>query len=254
MSRIRTVKPEWMQDEGLLRASSDARVLSVCLILLADDYGRGRYIPEVMAGQCFPFPGESRESSRVFREAFSTLSAMGFLMVYEVRGQRYFEICNWSRHQKVDKPGKPHVPPPLDNTRESYRDAREELAPDHDLDHDQEREIAREQSETRELPAPWIRLGKIYKSIYDVEQEGSRKPRMYDDQRILSTDAKAFQRLYDLTKAEAERCGIGDRQVFEAAARAFLRDESQKKKGFVLHFFANDFSTYVDNSDIEAAS
>lgn len=143
MSRIRSVKPEWMEDEGLLRAGTDARVLSVCLILLSDDYGRGRYIPEVMAAQCFPF--ESRETSRVFREAFEKLSAMGFAGVYEVRGQRYFQIFNWAKHQRVDKPGKPHVPEPLDDSRESSREPRETLAsdPDPDPDLDPEREASR---------------------------------------------------------------------------------------------------------------
>jgi hypothetical protein len=248
MSRIRTVKPEWMEDEGLLRAGSDARVLSVCLILLADDYGRGRYIPEVLAGQCFPFPGESRESSRVCREAFESLSAMGFVRVYEVRGQRYFEIVNWSRHQKVDKPGKPRVPEPLDDTRESSRESRETLAPDHDHDHDHERSA-------REGPVEvgWIRLGKIYQQLHDAEQEGARNPRPYDEQRITSTDSRPFRKLYELTKTEAARSGIGERQIFTSAARAFLRDEKQRAKGLVLEFFARDFATYVDRS-LEAAS
>jgi hypothetical protein len=138
VSRIRTVKPEWMEDEQLLRSGSDARVLSICLILLADDYGRGRFIPEVMASQCFPF---TRESSRVFSEALAILSDVGFVTVYEVRSQRYFEIPNWDRHQKVDKPGKPRVPAPLDDSRESSRDILESLAPDHDHDHDHDQTL-----------------------------------------------------------------------------------------------------------------
>jgi hypothetical protein len=108
--RIRSIKPEWLEDEGLLRAGSDARVLSVALLLLADDYGRGRYIPESMAGQVFAF---SREPLDNFREAFASLSRMGFARTYEVRQQQYFEIVNWEKHQRVDKPGKPRVPAPL---------------------------------------------------------------------------------------------------------------------------------------------
>lgn len=129
--RIRSIKPEWLEDEALLRAGLGARVLSVALILLADDYGRGRCIDAVLAGQVFPF---EPEPSRVFRESLASLSDMGFVRVYEVRGQRYFAISNWSKHQKVDKPGKPHVPVPLDNTRESSRESRESLETDPDLD------------------------------------------------------------------------------------------------------------------------
>jgi len=156
--RIRTVKPEWLEDEDILRAGSDARVLSVALILLADDYGRGRCIPEALAHQVFPF---DQEPSRVFRESLARLSAMHFVRLYEVRGQRYFEIRNWTKHQRVDKPGKPRVPPPESNDSYVLEDSgdgratpandsgesREGLAPDLDLDLDLEGEgSAREPS------------------------------------------------------------------------------------------------------------
>lgn len=149
--RIRTIKPEWLEDEQLLRAGSHARVLSIALILVADDYGRGRCIPEALAAQVFPF---EVESSRLFRDALASLSAMGFVGIYRVREQRYFQIRNWARHQRVDKPGKPRVPAPNGNDfsdletsgepRESFstesRQSRETLVPDLDLDLDQERD------------------------------------------------------------------------------------------------------------------
>jgi hypothetical protein len=40
--RIRSIKPEWLDDEKIAGASDEARVLSVALILMSDDYGRGR--------------------------------------------------------------------------------------------------------------------------------------------------------------------------------------------------------------------
>jgi hypothetical protein len=127
--RIRSVKPEWLADERLLRAGTDARVLSIALLLMADDYGRGRYIAEVMGPQVFPF---EPEQSRVFREAFARLSAMGFVVLYKVRSQTYFAIVNWAKHQKVDKPGKPHVPEHLESLEELSRKSRETLEPDLD--------------------------------------------------------------------------------------------------------------------------
>lgn len=149
--RIRTLKPEWLEDEQLLRAGSHARVLSVALILVADDYGRGRCIPEALAAQVFPF---EPESSRVFRESLARLSEMHFCCVYRVRDQQYFQIRNWTKHQRVDKPGKPRVPAPdasdyieLESSGESRepfanhsRESRETLAPDRDRDLDQEQE------------------------------------------------------------------------------------------------------------------
>ncbi len=161
--RIRTIKPEWLEDEGLLRAGSDARVLSVALILIADDYGRGRCIPEVLAGQVFPFDAEP---SRACREALARLSRMGFVELYEVRGQQYYGIRNWSKHQRVDKPSNPRVPAPsesnskgLDGSRDPREtlaspsgDPRETLAPDPDPDPDPEGRGPRARS--RAIPPP----------------------------------------------------------------------------------------------------
>lgn len=149
--RIRTIKPEWLEDEQLLRAGSHARVLSVALILVADDYGRGRCIPEALAAQVFPF---EQEASRIFRESLARLSAMQFVGVYRVREQQYFQLRNWSKHQRVDKPGKPRVPAPngsnyveIETSGEARAvvasdsgDSRETLAPDLDLDLDLDRE------------------------------------------------------------------------------------------------------------------
>ena len=101
--RIRTIKPEWLEDEIALQ-DSDTRVASIGLILLADDHGRGR-ANEVILGSAI-FPG----SHEKIRETLARLSRLGFLSLYEVRGQVYFQIMNWARHQRVDKPGKPRVP------------------------------------------------------------------------------------------------------------------------------------------------
>lgn len=106
MSRIRTVKPEWLDDERMALASSPARVLSVGLMLLADDYGRGRAALSLLLGRVFPGHGVDE-----VREALNELSPW-FVRLYEVDGQHYFEIRNWSKHQRVDKPGRPMVPEP----------------------------------------------------------------------------------------------------------------------------------------------
>lgn len=116
MSRIRTIKPEWLADERLLEAGSDARVMSLALILLSDDYGRGRASERWLAGQVFAF--EDNSHAKV-RETLAALSGW-FVEVYEVRGQTYFEVLNWDKHQRVDRPGKPHVPEPPAKDPESH--------------------------------------------------------------------------------------------------------------------------------------
>jgi hypothetical protein len=104
--RIRSIKPEWLDDEKLALASSDARTLSIALILLADDYGNGRSNRVMLAGRVFP--GKVLET---LENALAEL-ADWFVTLYEVDGQSYFSLPNWDKHQKVDKPGKPRVPGP----------------------------------------------------------------------------------------------------------------------------------------------
>ena len=60
--RIRTLKPEWLENESLGGCSDAARVLSAGLVLLADDFGNGRGAPGFLAGQVWPYrdPVESR--------------------------------------------------------------------------------------------------------------------------------------------------------------------------------------------------
>ena len=107
--RIRTIKPEWLEDEKLVLASPAARVLSVALILEADDHGNGRGNSDLIVSRIFP--GHSREG----REGFTELLELRFFDLYTVRGQTYFSIRNWTKHQRVDKPGKPRVPQPCED-------------------------------------------------------------------------------------------------------------------------------------------
>lgn len=114
--RIRSIKPEWLEDQRLMSASAEARVLSVALIVLADDYGNGRAGRIQLAGRVFP--GSPVETLEKALEELSTW----FITLYEADGQQYYSIRNWSKHQKVDKPGKPKVPgplPTLENVRET---------------------------------------------------------------------------------------------------------------------------------------
>jgi hypothetical protein len=122
--RIRTLKPEWIDDEKLCEATPAARVLSVGLILLADDYGRGRGNRTHLVSRIFP------RHSRLGSEAYDELFDTGFFSLYLVRGQTYYEITKWPLHQKVDKPGKSSntFRPRRENSRGSRESSRESRA------------------------------------------------------------------------------------------------------------------------------
>lgn len=105
--RIRTIKPEWRTDQKLAQAGLAGRVLSVALITLADDQGRGVWRDPVMAVEVF---GYEPDPSRLLRDAVATLSGW-YVEVYSVRGERYFQILNWAIHQRVDKAKPSRIPP-----------------------------------------------------------------------------------------------------------------------------------------------
>ena len=137
--RIRTIKPEWLGDDRLIAADSDARVVSIALLLMADDYGRGRLGMETRV-RVFPLDGLAR-----FDNAFAKLEPW-YARAYEVRGQRYFEVANWSKHQLVKNPSKPHVPgpeeaDPTESLRRPCGESPETLTPDQDQDQDQDQDL-----------------------------------------------------------------------------------------------------------------
>lgn len=164
--RIRTIKPEWLDDELMANASDEARVLSVALILMADDHGRGRASIATIASGAWRYQMERNDgaqagevlakASRALRE----LLDIGFVRVYEVSKQRYYELPNWTRHQKVDKPGQPRVPAPEsqenaaihETSPTSSRETRESLAPDQDQDLRSGPRPGAEPTPTREHP------------------------------------------------------------------------------------------------------
>lgn len=137
--RIRTVKPEWLEDDIAVE-NSDVRVTSIGLILLADDHGRGRANDVILGAAIFP------ASPAKIRGSLARLRDRGYVEVYEVRGQRYFRITQWERHQRVDRPGKPRVPCPCEEfhtfaecpakDRGTHAAPTRILATDHDHDHD----------------------------------------------------------------------------------------------------------------------
>lgn len=139
--RIRSIKPEILEDEKTAALSHLAWRLFVSLWLIADDYGNLRGDPVYVLGQTLWATSETRDT---IAGALNELASVGLLVRYVVRGQSYCHISGWSKHQKVDKPGKPRMPGPIEGNpqpsqrlasgadvlAESSRDPREVLAPD----------------------------------------------------------------------------------------------------------------------------
>lgn len=152
MARIRTLKPEILEDAVTAGLSNAGFRLYVAGILLADDFGNLRADVELLRALVFrtrtletgiafllgklsslveraatliepAFPTLSSEFREMALEARSykdddveaarnEIEASGLWFPYTVRGQHYASIRNWKKHQKVDHPGRPRVPPP----------------------------------------------------------------------------------------------------------------------------------------------
>lgn len=145
MARIRSIKPEWLEDEKLAACSDGARLLSIGLILLADDHGRGRASTHYLSGQVWTYT--SRDPRKIAAN-LGELSAAGFALVYEVDGQAYYEIRTWHKHQRIDNAGKPRVPPPSNDSRNSAAKRGETpLETEKETDTEEEKETEKEVAE-----------------------------------------------------------------------------------------------------------
>jgi hypothetical protein len=113
--RIRTIKPEWLLSRSVASLSADARLLSVGLILMADDEGRGRAGLETIVAEVWRYhagPQKCEETYRTATVALRELSDAGFVVLYEVDGTEYFCLPSFARHQVINKKSSSKIPAP----------------------------------------------------------------------------------------------------------------------------------------------
>lgn len=109
MARIRSIKPEFWQDELVAGLPMEARLLFIGLISLADDEGRFRANPRFVAAQVFPYDAQVDVVA-----AMAHLERIGRVQLYEAEGQSFGWIRNFLKHQRIDKPKASPLPsPPL---------------------------------------------------------------------------------------------------------------------------------------------
>ena len=111
--RIRTIKPELLDDEVTAGLSDREFRLLIGCILGADDLGNLR----ASARQLRAAIWWARDDAPTIEQVQHALDYLAstttkLLEPYSTKGQRYAHIRTWDRHQKIDKPGKPKVPSP----------------------------------------------------------------------------------------------------------------------------------------------
>lgn len=110
MGRIRTIKPEFWEDDRVGQLSPLARLAFIGSWNLADDAGRLRWSPDYINASLFMY---DRLTTKKVAGLMAEVEAQGLVVPYEARGQRLAFVPGWG-HQRIDKPQPARFPDPFE--------------------------------------------------------------------------------------------------------------------------------------------
>ncbi len=152
MARIRTIKPEFPQSESIGRLSRDGRLLFIQLWTIVDDSGRARAASRMLASLLYPYDEDAPKQIGAW---LAELECEKLIRRYSVDGSIYLEVCNWLKHQKIDRPTESRLPAFSEGspiTREDSRGLAADLGPSTlDLDLG-----SRARKRASRLPSSWM--------------------------------------------------------------------------------------------------
>src|SRR3990172_2498843 len=98
MARIRTIKPPFWTDPGIMQISLPARLMFIGTWTFADDNGNLEAHPKML--KALIFPGDEIKVEPILAE----LIEHNFLIPYSVNGKNYLHIRTFKKHQKINRP------------------------------------------------------------------------------------------------------------------------------------------------------
>lgn len=107
VARIRSIKPEFWQDELVGSLPRDARLLFIGLWSIADDAGRFRANPKFIRAQLFPY-----DTDVDVEACLRCLEGAGRIQRYESDGQAFGWVRHFNDHQRIEKPKASTLPAP----------------------------------------------------------------------------------------------------------------------------------------------
>jgi hypothetical protein len=114
MARIRTIKPEFPHSESMGKVSRDARLTFIQLWTLADDSGRLRGNSRMLASLLFPYDDDAPSLIETW---LGELEREHCIIRYSVDDTSCLQVCNWLKHQKIDKPSPSKLPEFAESSR-----------------------------------------------------------------------------------------------------------------------------------------
>lgn len=223
--RIRSIKPEIIEDEKTGPLSDTAFRLFTSMITIADDYGNVRADVRWLQAQIWwahPVPPN-------VLPALVELVRGHLIDVYGVRGGTYAHLRGWAKHQRVDNAGKSMVPMPNDPESQTIEVDAEGL----------NEESPRVAASRREIPLD--RMGEDRKGIGgDMDGEAAAKRREPNAKRTSALPA-------DWTPRPEERATASKSGVDCDAEAAHFRDH-HTAKGSRLADWDAAFRTWLRNA------
>ena len=99
MPKIRSLKPELLEDEALGRCALGARLMFIGMISLADDEGRLRATAAFLRSRIFPYNDDlTVQDVAVW---VNQLAAANVITLYECEDQTFAHLVGWEKHQRI---------------------------------------------------------------------------------------------------------------------------------------------------------
>jgi len=116
MARIRTIKPEFWQDDDLAEVSEAAMLVAAGLLNHSDDEGFFKSNPKLIKSVVFPL----REPSVSIHDILIELSNIEYISLYiGIDGKKYGHVIGFTKHQKINRPTPSKIKDLIDFTESS---------------------------------------------------------------------------------------------------------------------------------------
>lgn len=110
MARKRMIDPSIWSDEKLGLLTPLHRLLFIGLFSNADDEGRLPGHPNYIKSLIFPYDNDITPQN--VETMLNDLNSKGLILTYMVNGQRYIQVVNFLKYQKINRPTPSKIPPP----------------------------------------------------------------------------------------------------------------------------------------------